>query len=219
MRFSTGPVIVSVALVVAAGGATVARQSIPRGADVAKQLPPPDPSKRGHAVCQGGRLARRPGPRRPAASRSTLYAAKSGTRAGRTCCRTATCSSRIDRQGRRPNGSSSFATPITTARRKGPTPSSRGFGSRSGCFSRTSQLVCRRDQRAAAVSVHAGADEDQAAPGKVLDLPVGDFNYHWTRDVVANADGSKLFVSVGSGTNVDEEKSDVRNHAVRRCSK
>ncbi len=43
---------------------------------------------------------------------------------------------------------------------------------------------------------------------KILDLPTGQYNYHWTRDVVANADGSKLFVSVGSGTNVDEEHDD-----------
>jgi glucose/arabinose dehydrogenase len=49
-----------------------------------------------------------------------------------------------------------------------------------------------------------------AAGTKILDLPVGEYNYHWTRDVVANADGSKLFVSVGSGTNVDEEHSDVK---------
>jgi glucose/arabinose dehydrogenase len=49
-----------------------------------------------------------------------------------------------------------------------------------------------------------------AAATKLLDLPVGGFNYHWTRDVVASADGSKLFVSVGSGTNVDEERDDVK---------
>jgi glucose/arabinose dehydrogenase len=49
-----------------------------------------------------------------------------------------------------------------------------------------------------------------AAPTRLLDLPVGGFNYHWTRAVVASADGSKLFISVGSGTNVDEEKDDVK---------
>lgn len=55
-----------------------------------------------------------------------------------------------------------------------------------------------------------GETKITAAPAKLLDLPVGDFNYHWTRDVVASADGSKLYISVGSGTNVDEEKSDVK---------
>jgi len=55
-----------------------------------------------------------------------------------------------------------------------------------------------------------GQTKISAAGTKLLDLPVGGFNYHWTRDVVASADGTKLFISVGSGTNVDEEKDDVK---------
>lgn len=39
---------------------------------------------------------------------------------------------------------------------------------------------------------------------KILDLPAGGYNNHWTRNVVANADGSKLYVSVGSASNVGE---------------
>src|SRR5215213_3880008 len=55
-------------------------------------------------------------------------------------------------------------------------------------------------------------DTTITTPGsKVLDLPAGGYNSHWTRNVVANADGSKLFVSVGSGTNVDEEKEDQKD--------
>jgi glucose/arabinose dehydrogenase len=58
---------------------------------------------------------------------------------------------------------------------------------------------------------HPG-DTTITTPGsKVLDLPAGGYNSHWTRNVVANADGSKLFVSVGSGTNVDEEKEDQKD--------
>ncbi len=42
-------------------------------------------------------------------------------------------------------------------------------------------------------------------PGtKVVDLPAGLRNHHWTKNVIANADGSKLFVSVGSNSNVGE---------------
>jgi glucose/arabinose dehydrogenase len=37
----------------------------------------------------------------------------------------------------------------------------------------------------------------------VLDLPSG-INHHWTKNVVVNADGSKLYVSVGSNSNVAE---------------
>ena len=39
---------------------------------------------------------------------------------------------------------------------------------------------------------------------KVLDLPAGGYNNHWTRNLLANADGTKLYVSVGSASNVAE---------------
>ncbi|HXI00889.1 MAG TPA: sorbosone dehydrogenase family protein [Sphingobacteriaceae bacterium] len=42
-------------------------------------------------------------------------------------------------------------------------------------------------------------------PGKkILDLPAGGYNNHWTRNLLANADGSKIYISVGSGSNVAE---------------
>jgi glucose/arabinose dehydrogenase len=40
---------------------------------------------------------------------------------------------------------------------------------------------------------------------RVIDLPAGRFNNHWTRNVVATPDGSRLLVTVGAGTNVNEE--------------
>ena len=45
-----------------------------------------------------------------------------------------------------------------------------------------------------------------AGPGrKVLDLPAGEINRHWTRNLVANpADDTKLFVAVGSNSNAAE---------------
>ena len=43
-----------------------------------------------------------------------------------------------------------------------------------------------------------------AAPRKVVDLPAGTINHHWTKNVVASPDGSKLYVSVGSNSNVGE---------------
>ena len=39
---------------------------------------------------------------------------------------------------------------------------------------------------------------------KLVDLPGGTINHHWTKNVIANADGSKLFVTVGSNSNVGE---------------
>lgn len=39
---------------------------------------------------------------------------------------------------------------------------------------------------------------------KILDLPAGGYNNHWTRNLLANKDGSKIYVTVGSGSNVAE---------------
>jgi glucose/arabinose dehydrogenase len=39
---------------------------------------------------------------------------------------------------------------------------------------------------------------------KVIDLPAGLINHHWTKDLTASPDGSKLYVGVGSNSNVQE---------------
>lgn len=39
---------------------------------------------------------------------------------------------------------------------------------------------------------------------KILSLPAGGYNNHWTRNLIANKDNSKIYVSVGSGSNVGE---------------
>jgi glucose/arabinose dehydrogenase len=44
----------------------------------------------------------------------------------------------------------------------------------------------------------------EAAGVKVVDLPAGELNHHWTKNVVANRDGSRLYVSVGSNSNIGE---------------
>ncbi len=42
-------------------------------------------------------------------------------------------------------------------------------------------------------------------PGvKVVELPAGPINHHWTKNLIASADGSRLYVSVGSNSNVAE---------------
>ena len=40
---------------------------------------------------------------------------------------------------------------------------------------------------------------------KIAALPGGGYNQHWTRNVVVSPDGQKLYVSVGSESNVEEE--------------
>ena len=43
------------------------------------------------------------------------------------------------------------------------------------------------------------------APGiKVADLPAGTINHHWTKNIIASADGTKLYATVGSNSNVGE---------------
>ena len=43
-----------------------------------------------------------------------------------------------------------------------------------------------------------------AAGVKVMDLPAGPIDHHWTKDLVASQDGKKLYVSVGSNSNIGE---------------
>ena len=43
-----------------------------------------------------------------------------------------------------------------------------------------------------------------AAPVKVVDLPGGPINHHWTKNLIASPDGTKLYVTVGSNSNVGE---------------
>ncbi|MEO5902722.1 MAG: sorbosone dehydrogenase family protein [Gemmatimonadaceae bacterium] len=47
-----------------------------------------------------------------------------------------------------------------------------------------------------------------AAGTTVVDLPAGSINHHWTKNVIASADGSKLYVSVGSNSNAAENGMD-----------
>ena len=44
-----------------------------------------------------------------------------------------------------------------------------------------------------------------AAPGtKIADLPGGPLNHHWTKGLIASRDGTKLYASIGSNSNVAE---------------
>jgi glucose/arabinose dehydrogenase len=45
---------------------------------------------------------------------------------------------------------------------------------------------------------------DAGAPQRILDLPAGGYNNHWTRNIAFGPDGRKLYVTVGSASNVGE---------------
>jgi glucose/arabinose dehydrogenase len=49
-----------------------------------------------------------------------------------------------------------------------------------------------------------GATSIAEKPEKIVDLPAGLRNHHWTKNVVASRDGTKLYVTVGSNSNVGE---------------
>ncbi|TKC00653.1 PQQ-dependent sugar dehydrogenase [Pedobacter cryophilus] len=57
------------------------------------------------------------------------------------------------------------------------------------------------------VMVYAYQPEDLKIEGvgkKIVNLPAGGYNNHWTRNMIANADNTKIYISVGSGSNVGE---------------
>jgi glucose/arabinose dehydrogenase len=49
-----------------------------------------------------------------------------------------------------------------------------------------------------------GALRIDAAAEQVAPLPAGPINHHWTKNIIASADGSKLYATVGSNSNVAE---------------
>ncbi|HJV71335.1 sorbosone dehydrogenase family protein [Ideonella sp.] len=50
----------------------------------------------------------------------------------------------------------------------------------------------------------AGDTRIADAGTKLVDLPGGPINHHWTKNLIANADGSRLYVTIGSNSNVGE---------------
>jgi glucose/arabinose dehydrogenase len=61
----------------------------------------------------------------------------------------------------------------------------------------------------------AGDVQINAAGAKVVDLPAGTINHHWTKNVVASRDGSRLYVTVGSNSNAGENGME---HEVNRAA-
>ena len=51
--------------------------------------------------------------------------------------------------------------------------------------------------------------EIKAAATKIIDLPAGPLNHHWTKNVVASRDGTKLYVAIGSNSDAGENGIEV----------
>jgi glucose/arabinose dehydrogenase len=50
----------------------------------------------------------------------------------------------------------------------------------------------------------AGDPSIAAAPRRVVDLPAGPINHHWTKNVIVSPDGTRLYVAIGSNSNVGD---------------
>jgi glucose/arabinose dehydrogenase len=59
----------------------------------------------------------------------------------------------------------------------------------------------------------AGATSITAEGKKIVDLPAGGYNNHWTRNIITNAQKNKIYITVGSGSNVGEHG--IENEARR----
>lgn len=52
---------------------------------------------------------------------------------------------------------------------------------------------------------NAGQTKITEQPEKIVDLPAGKHNRHWARNIITNSDSSKIYIAVGSGSNVAEK--------------
>src|SRR5690349_1577481 len=54
-----------------------------------------------------------------------------------------------------------------------------------------------------------GAEEIIGSSEKIADLPAGEINHHWTKNIIASPDKSALYATVGSNSNAAENGLDV----------
>jgi glucose/arabinose dehydrogenase len=55
-----------------------------------------------------------------------------------------------------------------------------------------------------------GQTKAEGEPEKIADLPIAGYREHWTRNLLFSPDGTKLYVTVGSQSNVDAESDPMR---------
>jgi len=84
------------------------------------------------------------------------------------------------------------------------TPFLQGLSSPFGMALVGDQLYVANADAIVRFSYADGATTLNGSPTKVADLPGGPINHHWTKSLVASADGTRLYVGVGSNSNVAE---------------
>jgi glucose/arabinose dehydrogenase len=84
------------------------------------------------------------------------------------------------------------------------TPFLQGLNSPFGMTLSNGKLYVANTDAIVAFPYSPGDTTITAPPEKIVDLPAGPINHHWTKDVIASRDGKKLYASVGSNSNVGE---------------
>jgi glucose/arabinose dehydrogenase len=79
-----------------------------------------------------------------------------------------------------------------------------GLNSPFGMAMRDGTLYVANTDAIVAFPYATGATSINAPGVKVVDLPAGPINHHWTKDVIVSPDGEKLYATVGSNSNVGE---------------
>jgi glucose/arabinose dehydrogenase len=70
------------------------------------------------------------------------------------------------------------------------------------------QLYVANSDAVVAFPYRTGDTRITAAPRKVTELPAGRRNHHWTKSLIASPDGARLYVGVGSNSNIAEHGMD-----------
>jgi glucose/arabinose dehydrogenase len=60
-----------------------------------------------------------------------------------------------------------------------------------------------------AFNYQAGVTHITEQGTKLIDLPAGPINHHWTKNIIASPDGTKLYITIGSNSNVAERGMEV----------
>ena len=66
------------------------------------------------------------------------------------------------------------------------------------------QLYVANSDALIRVEYSQGDTQISTAPATIVELPGGRLNHHWTKNVISSPDGARLYVSVGSNSNVAE---------------
>ncbi|MCE3289831.1 MAG: sorbosone dehydrogenase [Caulobacter sp.] len=91
------------------------------------------------------------------------------------------------------------------------TPFITGLNSPSGMALVGNQLFVANTDSVVVFDYVEGVTKIEGKGLKIADLPATGSNGHWARNIVAKPDGSKLYVSVGSSSNIADEGLDVEH--------